>query len=102
MVYLVPIPGIPDPAKCCLAILAVASYLWVTEALPLYSTSFLIILLEALLLSGPPKVGPRLFITPLFDPVIMLFLGGFILSHALAKYNLDVRLAHAILSRTGS
>ena len=47
-VYLVPLPGIPESAKRCLSILAVASYLWVTEAIPLYSTSFLILLLQAL------------------------------------------------------
>ncbi len=102
VVYLLPLPGIPGPARRCLAILAVASYLWVTEAVPLYSTTFLIVFLEAVLLAGPLKLDARTFIAPLFDPVIMLFLGGFVLSYALAKYNLDGRLAHVILSRTGS
>ncbi|MFO7674924.1 MAG: SLC13 family permease [bacterium] len=102
LVYLVPIPGIPDPAKRCLAILAVASYLWVTEAVPLFATAFLVVLAEALLLSGPLKLGFQVFLAPFFDPVIMLFLGGFILSQALAKYDLDGLLASAILRRTGA
>jgi sodium-dependent dicarboxylate transporter 2/3/5 len=102
LVYLVPIPGIPDPAKRCLAIIAVASCLWVTEAIPLFATSFFIVLAEALLLSGPLKLDFRVFLAPFFDPVIMLFLGGFILSQALAKYDLDGLLAGAILRRTGS
>lgn len=101
-VYLVPLPGLPEPARRCLAILAVATWLWVTEAIPLFATSLLVVLLESVLLTGPLKADARLFIAPLFDPVIMLFLGGFILSHALARYNLDVRLAHAILGRTGA
>ncbi len=109
VVYLLPLPGIPAPARRCLAILAVASYLWVTEAIPLYATSFLILLLEALFLTGAWTVGThavsmdfRQYLAPFFDPVIMLFLGGFVLSHALAKYDLDRRLTHAILRRTGS
>lgn len=100
--YLAPLPGLPEPARRCLAILAVATWLWVTEAIPLYATSLLVVLLESVLLTGPLKVGAKLFIAPLFDPVIMLFLGGFVLSHALTRYNLDVRLAHAILGRTGT
>ena len=102
LVYFLPIPGMPDPARRCLAILATASYLWLTEAVPLYATSFLVILLETILLARPLGLDIRVFINPLFDPVIMLFLGGFVLSQALAKYNLDVRLANAILARTGT
>ncbi|HDR00020.1 MAG TPA: SLC13/DASS family transporter [candidate division WOR-3 bacterium] len=101
-VYLVPIPGMPDPAKRCLAIVAVATWLWVTEAIPLFATSFLIVLLSALFLTGPLDIGVQVFFAPFFDPVIMLFLGGFILSQALDKYSLDDLLARAILNRTGA
>ncbi|MFO7637960.1 MAG: SLC13 family permease [bacterium] len=100
--YLAPIPGIPEPAKRCLAILAVATWLWVTEAIPLFATSFLIVLLSTLLLTGPLNIGIQVFFAPLFDPVIMLFLGGFVLSQALDKYGLDDLLAREILGRTGS
>ncbi len=100
--YLLPLPGIPEPARRCLGIIAAAAYLWVTEAIPLYSTSFLVVLLEVVLLAGPLKLEPAVFIAPFFDNVIMLFLGGFVLSETLGKFGLDTLLAGAILERTGT
>ncbi len=101
-VYLIPFPGMPDPARRCLAIIAVAGYLWVTEAIPLYSTSFLVVFLEVVLLAGPLKLDAGVFISPFFDRVIMLFLGGFVLSETLGKFGLDTMLASSVLSRTGT
>lgn len=100
--YFLPLPGLPEPARRCLAIIAVAAYLWVTEAIPLYSTSFLVVLLEVLLLAGPLRLEPAVFIAPFFDNVIMLFLGGFVLSETLGKFGLDTLLAGLILERTGT
>ncbi len=100
--YLLPLPGIPEPARRCLGIIIVAAYLWVTEAIPLYSTSFLVVFLEVTLLTGPLKLEPAVFIAPFFDNVIMLFLGGFVLSETLGKFGLDTLLAGAILERTGT
>lgn len=100
--YFLPLPGIPEPARRCLGIIAAAAWLWVTEAIPLYSTSFLVVLLEVVLLAGPLKLEPAVFIAPFFDNVIMLFLGGFVLSETLGKFGLDTLLAGAILERTGS
>jgi sodium-dependent dicarboxylate transporter 2/3/5 len=38
---------------------------------------------------------------PYFDPVIVLFLGGFILARGMQKYEIDHRMAHEILKRMG-
>jgi sodium-dependent dicarboxylate transporter 2/3/5 len=102
LAYLLPFPGMPEPARRCLAIIAVAAYLWVTEAVPLYSTSFLVVFLEVFLLAGPLKLDAGVFIAPFFDRVIMLFLGGFVLAETLAKFGLDTMLAGFILERTGT
>jgi sodium-dependent dicarboxylate transporter 2/3/5 len=38
---------------------------------------------------------------PYFDPVIVLFFGGFILAQGMQKYRIDYRIAHEILKRVG-
>ncbi len=102
LVYLIPFPGMSEPARRCLAIVATAGWLWITEAIPLYSTSFLILFLEVVLLSAPLRLDPSVFIAPFFDRVIMLFLGGFVLSRTLGKFDLDTLLTGFILNHTGT
>ncbi len=102
LAYLAPFPSMPELARRCLGIVTVAGYLWVTEAVPLYSTSFLVVFLEVLLLSGPLKLDAGVFIAPFFDRVIMLFLGGFVLAETLGKFALDTMLAGFVLERTGT
>ena len=84
----------------CLCIFALAAVLWITEAIPLYVTSFVILLLEALFLSSR-EVPYSSFITPFFSPTIILFMGGYILSSALHKYKIDIVLAKKILGTFG-
>jgi sodium-dependent dicarboxylate transporter 2/3/5 len=96
--------GLAAPASACLTILVVAAALWVTEAVPLFVTSLVILLLEVVWL--PKVVGaaapPARFLAPFFSDVVLLFLGGFVLSAALEAYRLDERLAHRVLQRTGT
>lgn len=71
--------------------------LWVTEAIPLYVSaltgSFILLSL------GDFSAGD--VFQPYFDPVIVLFLGGFILARGMQKYEIDHRMAHEILKRMG-
>ncbi|WPP48359.1 SLC13 family permease [Catalinimonas niigatensis] len=89
-------------------IFVLAALLWVTEALPLFATAILIIALEIILLANPgswPGLGfeggyspdYREFLTPLANPVIVLFFGGFILAHAVLKEGVDKAMASVIL-----
>jgi len=89
-------------------IFTLAALLWATEALPLFATSLLIIGLEILLLSNPGNwagigfeggANPnyRLFLAPLADPVIILFLGGFLMAKSALKEGVDSMLAHIVL-----
>lgn len=83
--------------RMALVLLVLAASLWVTEALPLAATSLLIALLQ-------PLFGIQSFreaLTPFFDPVVVLLLGGFLLALAVDKHDLDEVLGREILRRLG-
>ena len=105
--------SIPSEAILMLSIFVLASLLWITEALPLFATAFVIISLEIILISNPgdwvhlgmstgEDPNYRLFLHPLADPVIILFLGGFLLAQASVKVGIDKALASNILKIFGS
>ena len=96
----VDIPGIEPAAQRMLAIFLLAIVLWVTEAIPLVATALLVILLQVLLLTDQALVPleesvttPAETFSALADPVIILFLGGFLIADGAAKYDLDKNLA---------
>ena len=73
-----------ESASVALLLVVMAAALWVTEAISLYVTSFLILFLELAWLSPVMveqglKVEPATFTAPFFSNVILLFLGGFAL-----------------------
>ncbi len=76
-----------------LAITAVATTLWVTEALPLAVTALLIAVLVILLGVGPPGEVFSVFA----EPILFLFVGSFMLAEAMQIHRLDQRIAHAVL-----
>ncbi len=84
--------------RLVLAIVAVAVVLWVSEVIPLYITS----LLASFLLIVVAGFGAQEIFQPYFDPVIVLFLGGFILARGMQKYDLDSYIATALLRRIGT
>ena len=109
---LVDVPGLEDMGERMLAIFLLAIVLWVTEAIPLVATAVLVIALEILLVSNQallPVPGDgdatkySAFLGALANPVIILFLGGFLIADGAEKYRLDKNLA-AVLIRpfTGS
>jgi sodium-dependent dicarboxylate transporter 2/3/5 len=98
------------PASRMLAIFGAAVVLWITEAIPLSATSILVILAEILLISDEALVGlPSNFEAPTYqsifatlaNPVLILFLGGFVLAETAAKYRLDRNLAGVLLRPFG-
>eukprot|EP00878_Enallax_costatus_P012608 GHUV01013167.1.p1 GENE.GHUV01013167.1~~GHUV01013167.1.p1 ORF type:complete len:652 (+),score=137.56 GHUV01013167.1:111-2066(+) len=112
-VVLLTVPIFKQPEKQnCLALLAFASMLWCTEAIPLFVTSmlvpFLVVVLQVLddVTQEPPErltpkqAAPRVFHT-MFSQTIMLLLGGFAIAAALSKHFIAKQLAVAILSRVG-
>lgn len=104
------VPNLDPLGERMLAIFLLAIVLWVTEAIPLVATAVLVIGLEILLVSNQallpvteeaPKYST--FLGAFANPVIILFLGGFLIAHGAEKYHLDKNLA-AVLIRpfTGS
>jgi sodium-dependent dicarboxylate transporter 2/3/5 len=89
--------------RITLAIMVIAVILWVTEWIPLFLTSCVILFLETVFLGRWgiwEEKGTALFFGPFFNPVITLFLGGFALSLAMHKYNLDSIIAAWILHKS--
>lgn len=98
----IPIPGMAPAAQRTLGVFVLAIILWVSEAIPLYITSFVIAALLAIFVPHHIQgISYKEFLTPFFSPVILLFLGGFVLATGLKKYRLDSVLASAILRRVG-
>jgi solute carrier family 13 (sodium-dependent dicarboxylate transporter), member 2/3/5 len=99
------------PASRMLAIFGAAVVLWISEAIPLAATSIFVILAQILLISDEailrlpaafePPSYESIFAT-LADPVLMLFLGGFVLADAASKYGLDRNLAGVLLRPFGT
>ncbi len=71
--------------------------LWVTEVIPLYVSA----LTGSFLLLSLGDFSAKDIFQPYFDPVIVLFFGGFILAQGLRKYEIDHLMAHEILIRMG-
>ncbi|MBN2380846.1 SLC13/DASS family transporter [candidate division WOR-3 bacterium] len=98
----IPIPGMEPGAQRTLGVFVLALVLWVSEAIPLYVTSFVIAGLIAIFVPQHIQgVDYSAFLAPFFSPVILLFLGGFVLARGLERYDLDSVLASAILRRVG-
>jgi solute carrier family 13 (sodium-dependent dicarboxylate transporter), member 2/3/5 len=98
------VPGLEPPGERMLAIFLLAIVLWVTEAIPLVATAVLVILLEVLLLSdqalvaaGEDALRAADYFAALADPVIILFLGGFLIADGAAKFGLDRDIAAVLL-----
>lgn len=94
--YFAPASLAPE-GRVVFAILFVAAALWLSEILPLFVTSFII----AFLLIVWGGFGTQEVFRPFFDPIIVLFLGGFILARAFSKYRLDQRISQKILQVVG-
>lgn len=96
-----------------LAVFLLATMLWVSDAVPAFATSLLIIMLLVLTTSNsapfPLRAGlgeDMLEYSSIFNsfasPVIILFLGGFFIALACAKYKVDMNLARVLLKPFGT
>ncbi len=83
-------------AKLVLATTLLMCSLWITEALPIYVTS----LLPLIIFQFDKELANALIAYA--DRIIFLFLGGFILALSIDKYNLHKRLAFNIIKRVGN
>lgn len=90
-----------------LFILVFAAGLWVSEAIPAFAVSLLVIALEILLLGFSDfdfsdQSGWEIYLKQWSSPLIFLFLAGFIMALAASKTKLDVWLAKRVLLLVGN
>ncbi|MST63573.1 SLC13 family permease [Schaalia hyovaginalis] len=98
------LPGLGVEGSRMFGIFLAAILLWVTEAIPLSATAALVIFLEVLFVSnkallpvGEEAPAYTSFFGALANPVIILFLGGFMLADGAAKYKVDRALSAVLL-----
>ncbi|MFW6078941.1 MAG: SLC13 family permease [Gemmatimonadota bacterium] len=98
-VLLAPMPeGISVAAQRTAAVAALMAVWWMTEALPLPATSLLpLVLFPALDILSPTDAA-----TPYANPVIFLFMGGFLLALAMQRWGLHRRIALTIVGLIGT
>ncbi len=77
---------------------------WLTEALPIYVTACVPLVLFPLtgVFGGGPGTGIRQSVMPYLDPYIFLFAGGMGIAAAMQQWNLHRRIALGIMDRIGS
>ena len=118
-IFLLAVPtsffGIPDLTPVqqrVIALFIFAALMWMFEIVPNWTTSLLVIVLSLLTVSDKglgflckPEYGTlvnyKSLMSAFADPVIMLFLGGFVLAIMASKYGLDVTLARILLKPFG-
>lgn len=90
--------GLPERGWLALGLALAMALFWLTEAMPLAATALLP-------LAFAPLVGISDFATvasSFSHPLVILFLGGFLLARAIEKSGLHRRLAFALLSHAGT
>ena len=112
------INGLTVVEQRVIAIFVFSALMWITEAIPIWTTSVLIIVLMLLTISDSSfiflrdenienirafgsLIKSKSIIATFADPIIMLFLGGFILAMGAEKCGLDKNLARILFSPFG-
>ena len=96
-----------------IALFVFAALMWIFEIIPNWTTSILVIVIALLTVSNKgigffckPEFGQlvdyKSLMASFADPVVMLFLGGFVLAIMAEKYGLDVTLARFLLKPFGT
>jgi sodium-dependent dicarboxylate transporter 2/3/5 len=107
--FVVDFGGLSEAGHRVLAVFLAAVVLWVFEPIPLHATAILVIILEILLVSDQAPIPPEgaeplsysSYFAALANPVLMLFLGGFVLAAGASKYKLDRGIARVMLRPFG-
>jgi sodium-dependent dicarboxylate transporter 2/3/5 len=94
LAYLYPLPGISEEGRRLTAVLAAVATLWITEALPLAVTALLGPALAVVVGAASANEAFAAF----GNPIIMLFVGSFLLARATFKHRLNERIAYRVLS----
>lgn len=98
VVYFAMPDDLEQSARTTAAIAALMASWWMTEAIPLAATALVpLVLFPALNVATVDDVAP-----PYANPIIFLFMGGFMLALALQRWNLHRRIALATVLLVGT
>ncbi|MGB3860964.1 MAG: DASS family sodium-coupled anion symporter [Candidatus Aminicenantaceae bacterium] len=92
--YFSPVLSDNPRAHNLLAVFLLVVVWWVTECIPIPITALLIPIFITVFAISPVKEA----FAPFANPIIMLFLGSFILARAMCVHSLDQKLAFSVLS----
>jgi sodium-dependent dicarboxylate transporter 2/3/5 len=90
--------GLDAPAWRTAAVGILMAVWWLTEAIPIPATALVPLVLFPLVGAGSIREAAA----PFANPIIYLFLGGFLIALAMQRWGLHRRIALNILSRVGS
>lgn len=93
-----PVPGLTEGGTRVALLAVMMAALWVTEAIPIPATALLPLVMLPLMGVSPIRQAAA----PYSDPIIYLFMGGFMLALAMERWNLHRRIALAIISSVGT
>jgi len=111
-----PLEGLSAAGALTLGLFLAAGLFWIFEPIPIYATSLLVIGGQLLFLSkSSPLVvarafpfpaaeatSPDRFMATLAHPILILFLGGFMLAEAASKYSVEKGLTRWMLAPFGN
>lgn len=92
--WFLPINGLPETAHHLLAIMSMVAIWWITEPVPIPVTSLLGPALCVIFGVSPVDEAFQNFA----NPMIFLFMGGFLLAKGMMVNGLDKRIAYGIMS----
>jgi len=88
----------PYPAQLAAAVTGLMVVWWITEAIPLYATALVpLVLFPILGILSPKEAG-----VSYADQTVFLFMGGFLIASAMMRWNLHRRIALNVISLAGS
>ena len=99
VLLVLPVPeGMDPPAWRAAAVAVLMAVWWMTEALPIAATSLVPLALFPVL--GVTTIDAAA--APYANPIIFLFLGGFLLAKGMERWGLHRRLALGVIDRVGA
>lgn len=97
--YFIPaITGLADAPRAVLAVTLFVATWWITEAIPIPATSLIPLILLPLTGGTDEVIAASAYA----DPIVFMYMGGFIIALAIEKWNLHKRIAMTIISMMGT